>query len=227
MGCWTPVEWFVRSEDSDRAERWSARAIGENDPGFVMYRNEEQLGEVHWDLLGRHNVDNALAAVLAARHAGVPVETGLAALGHFRGVRRRLERRAVVGGIAVYDDFAHHPTAIAATLEGLRRMVGAGRIVAVVEPRSNTMKMGVHRDQLAPSLTRADEVLLYQPPDLGWSLEPVAAALGPQCRVFAVVQAIIDHVAERARPGDHIVIMSNGGFENIHSRLIEALRHGR
>jgi UDP-N-acetylmuramate: L-alanyl-gamma-D-glutamyl-meso-diaminopimelate ligase len=226
MGCWTPVEAFHRGEGGDDGAGWRTRMAEGAGGGFTLFEDGERIGEVAWQQMGRHNVDNAVAALLAARHAGVPLETGFEALARFGGVRRRLERRGSVRGIAVYDDFAHHPTAIAATLDGLRRAVGSERIIAVLEMRSNTMKMGVHRDQLAPALSRADEVVLHRPPDLKWDLGPVAAALGARGHVLAAVPDIVAHVAARARPGDHILVMSNGGFDNIHARLIEALGGG-
>ncbi len=229
MGCWTPVERFgarsSRAANDGRRSGWVTQALGGDGPGFVVLHDGKRIGEVTWNVLGRHNADNALAALLAARHAGVPAPASINALSEFRGVRRRLERRGTVHGVEIYDDFAHHPTAIAATIEGLRDRIGGDRLVAVLEMRSNTMKMGVHRDQLAPALAGADEVLLYRPADLGWPLETVADAVGPHCHIFATVQAIVEHVAGEADSGDHILVMSNGGFENIHVRLIEALKH--
>jgi UDP-N-acetylmuramate: L-alanyl-gamma-D-glutamyl-meso-diaminopimelate ligase len=171
-----------------------------------------------------HNVHNAVAAIAAARHAGVPAAHGIAALGEFRGVKRRMEQRATVNGIAVYDDFAHHPTAIATTLAGLRRRVGTARIIALLEPRSNTMRLGVHREQLAPSLAEADAVFLYNPPDLQWDLGAVAAAVGARARVAKDIDGLVEAVVALARPGDHVLIMSNGAFGGIHDKLTEALK---
>ncbi|MGE0372974.1 MAG: UDP-N-acetylmuramate:L-alanyl-gamma-D-glutamyl-meso-diaminopimelate ligase [Gammaproteobacteria bacterium] len=225
MGCWTPVEHF-RTDGEHDATHWWARPLDAAGSQFTVMHGAREVGTVRWALNGRHNVGNALAAIIAARHAGVPPTEAIAALGEFRNVRRRLELRGTVGGIAVYDDFAHHPTAIATTLEGFRHSIGDGRVVAVLELRSNTMKMGVHKELLAPALALADEVILYQPPDLGWPLQEVADAVGPRCRVLDRVQSIIDHLKAGSRNGDHILIMSNGGFENIHTRLLEAMRHG-
>jgi UDP-N-acetylmuramate: L-alanyl-gamma-D-glutamyl-meso-diaminopimelate ligase len=222
MGCWTPIEWFHRAGDPERREGWQAQPSVDG-PGFALSKDGAPRGKIHWSMLGRHNIDNAVAAILAARHAGVPVESSLTALSRFEGVKRRLERRAVTHGISIYDDFAHHPTAISVTLGALRQAIGDQRIIAIVEMRSNTMKMGIHRDQIAPALAEADQVILYQPRDLGWSLQSVADALGPRGRVYEEVQDIVDHVAGHARRGDHILVMSNGGFENIHQRLIEAV----
>jgi UDP-N-acetylmuramate: L-alanyl-gamma-D-glutamyl-meso-diaminopimelate ligase len=228
MGCWTPVERFSASTGAGpdaSGPGWVTHPFDIDGQGFVVLQDGERIGEVRWNVIGRHNADNALAALLAARHAGVPASVAIDALSGFRGVRRRLERRGTVQGVEIYDDFAHHPTAIAATIEGLRGRIGGDRLVAVLEMRSNTMKMGVHRAQLAPALAGADEVLLYRPTDLDWPLEAVADAVGPHCRIFATVQAIVEHVAGAAGSGDRILVMSNGGFENIHERLIEALGH--
>lgn len=223
-GCWTPLQRFRRGGRQPRAGEWGARL---NERGFTLYEGDEVRGEVCWNIPGVHNVDNALAALLAARHAGVPLAAGLAALAEFRGVRRRLELRGEVHGVRVYDDFAHHPTAIASTVDALRRRIGRNRIVAVLEMRSNTMKMGVHRETLAPALAGADEVILLRSPGLGWPLEEVAEAIGPRCAVLDTVADIVTRIAAQASPGDHILIMSNGGFEGIHDRLLAALAgHG-
>jgi UDP-N-acetylmuramate: L-alanyl-gamma-D-glutamyl-meso-diaminopimelate ligase len=174
-------------------------------------------------LLGRHNVANALAAIGAARHAGVSPAHAMAALSRFRGVKRRLELRGEAAGVAVYDDFAHHPTAIATTLQGLRQRVGAARILAVLEPRSNTMRLGVHQDSLARSLSDADLVFLHRPRDLGWDLGDVASEIGPGAAIHDEVSSIVRAVRAAARPGDHVLVMSNGGFGGIHQRLLESL----
>jgi len=218
MGCWTPVEKF----DSERG--WSAQLRAADGSRFDVFWNGVLQGEVHWQLLGAHNVSNALAAIGAARHAGVPAAQACAALGGFRSVRRRLELRGNAGGVAVYDDFAHHPTAIATTLAGLRRRVGSERILAVLEPRSNTMRLGVHRDTLGPSLAAADLVFLYHPSDLGWDLGAAAAVLGERGVVYADIDAIVAAVRAAARPGDHVLVMSNGGFGGIHGKLLVALQ---
>jgi len=189
----------------------------------VLFRKQEQ-GEAAWELLGGHNMANALAAIAAARHAGVPVKTAVAALAQFRNVKRRLEVRGAVRGITVYDDFAHHPTAIAATLEALRARVGDARILAVLELRSNTMRMGVHRDTLAGSLVHADKVWILRPGDLNWNLERVTHALDGRGQACPTVEEIIGSLSREARPDDHILIMSNGGFGNIHARLLEQLQ---
>ncbi len=217
MGCWTPVETFGGTDG------WSAQLHAEDGSRFEVVWNGVRQGEVQWALLGRHNVSNALAAIGAARHAGVPAAQACAALGEFRSVRRRLELRGVAGEVAVYDDFAHHPTAIETTLAGLRNRVGTARILAVLEPRSNTMRLGVHRDTLGPSLAAADLVFLYHPSDLGWDLGAAAASLGERGVVYADIDAIVAAVRAAARPGDHVLVMSNGGFGGIHAKLLAAL----
>ncbi|MDA1106910.1 MAG: UDP-N-acetylmuramate:L-alanyl-gamma-D-glutamyl-meso-diaminopimelate ligase [Proteobacteria bacterium] len=216
-GCWTPVETFGGDTG------WAA-GPDESDGGFDIFWRGERQGCLRWELLGEHNRHNALAAIAAARHAGVTPGVAIDALGAFQGVKRRLEIRGTVHGVTVYDDFAHHPTAIATTIAGLRRSVGSARIIAVLEPRSNTMRLGVHQHTLGPSLAGADSVLLYAPPDLGWSLSGVAAMLADKGYVFDSVDAIVAHLVQQARAGDHVLIMSNGGFGGLHERLLEALR---
>jgi UDP-N-acetylmuramate: L-alanyl-gamma-D-glutamyl-meso-diaminopimelate ligase len=233
MGCWTPVESFcgegaagtTRAADRfDAVARWSARPEVADASRFEVFLDGASIGHARWALAGRHNMHNALAAIAAARHAGVPVASAQQALAGFRNAKRRLELRAAVNGIAVYDDFAHHPTAIAATLDALRARVGNARIVAVLEPRSNTMRMGVHRDTLGPALSLADRVLIFRPADLTWNLERVTRGLDARGQVFDSVTAIVEQLAQELRPGDHVLIMSNGGFENIHVRLIARLQ---
>jgi UDP-N-acetylmuramate: L-alanyl-gamma-D-glutamyl-meso-diaminopimelate ligase len=175
-------------------------------------------------MLGAHNVDNALAAVAAARHAGVPVPAAIEALAEFKGVRRRMELTGEAAGIRIYDDFAHHPTAIATTIEGLRRNIGKARLVAVLEARSNTMRMGVHKETLAPSLAGADAVYLFAPPDLGWDAGAVARAIGPRAATEASIDALLARLSRDLVAGDQVLIMSNGGFGGLHRRLLEALR---
>jgi UDP-N-acetylmuramate: L-alanyl-gamma-D-glutamyl-meso-diaminopimelate ligase len=222
IGCWTPCEGFAR--EPLPAAKWSARVAPDGDfSKFEVLEDGKSRGSVEWPLIGAHNVDNALAAIAAAQHAGVPVTRAIAALGQFGGIRRRLEVRGRVAGVTVYDDFAHHPTAIASTLDGLRRRVGRERIVAVLEPRSNTMRMGVHRDTLAPSLAGADEVWFYVPPDLGWELEGAARPLGARAHFAADIGDLLERLQPGLKSGDHVLIMSNGGFGGLHARLLEAL----
>ena len=222
MGCWTPREAFGR--DGAPQAHWSARLATPVDGSqFEVLLDDTIIGSVRWAQIGGHNVDNALAAIAAARHVGVPPEVACAALSEFRGTKRRMELRGQAAGVRVYDDFAHHPTAVATTLEGLRRRVGGERIVAVLEPRSATMKRGVHKDTLAGSLALADEVWFYVPPDLGWDAGAVVRSLGRRGHLAADVDALARELAQRLRPGDHALIMSNGGFGGLHGKLLAAL----
>jgi UDP-N-acetylmuramate: L-alanyl-gamma-D-glutamyl-meso-diaminopimelate ligase len=221
-GCWTPVEKFARA--GGEGVQWSVRApAGADYSRFQVLGREQIVGEVQWNILGAHNVDNALAALGAARHAGVPIERGIDALSRFNGVARRMQLRGEAAGIQVYDDFAHHPTAIATTIDGLRRRVGAARIIAVLEPRSQTMRLGVHQASLAASLAGADEVWLYAPPDLGWNARAAVAALGARAFVLEDLNALAATLVKHLRSGDQVLIMSNGGFGGLHSRLLDAL----
>jgi UDP-N-acetylmuramate: L-alanyl-gamma-D-glutamyl-meso-diaminopimelate ligase len=218
MGCWTPVERL-----GDAVAGWSAEATGNGDD-FVVRFGGEALGVVRWQLAGAHNRENALAAIAAARHAGVPPAAAIESLAQFRGVKRRLELRADIDGIRLYDDFAHHPTEIAATLAALRTRAGRSRLVAVLEPRSNSMKLGAHREGLAESLGGADTVWFYQPRDLPWSLAEVAAAIGGHARVLPDVDSLTQALAEDLKAGDHVALMSNGDFGGLHRKLEAALR---
>jgi UDP-N-acetylmuramate: L-alanyl-gamma-D-glutamyl-meso-diaminopimelate ligase len=210
-GCWTPVERFGTDDG------WQ---IGADDR--VSLRGESH-GTLLWELLGEHNRQNALAALAAARHAGVPIALCLAALSEFKNVKRRMEVRGVVNNITVYDDFAHHPTAIDTTIAGLRRKIGSARILAVLEPRSNTMKLGVMKDALPGSLKDADLVFCYAG-NLGWDAHGALAPLGNKAVVEEDLGALIGKIAAAARPGDHILVMSNGGFGGIHEKLLEQLQ---
>jgi UDP-N-acetylmuramate: L-alanyl-gamma-D-glutamyl-meso-diaminopimelate ligase len=188
----------------------------------VQYKNKS-IGEVNWSIFGQHNVQNALAAIAAARHAGVPVAVACEALTTFQNVKRRLECRGIVHEIHVYDDFAHHPTAIAVTLAALRAQIGQERLIAVLEPRSNSMKQGVFRDSLAASLQLADQVVVYQPPKLTWSLADTLASL-PQVYLFEDITLLLNHLLIEVKPHDHVLIMSNGHFEQLHERLLQGLK---
>ncbi len=223
MGCWTPREAFSRAALPEA--QWTARpAAGRSDYcAFEVLQSGQARGRVQWGLMGAHNMENALGAIAAARHAGVTVESAIESLGTFQGVARRMQLRGEVNGIRVYDDFAHHPTAIATTVDGLRRRVGAARIIAVLEPRSNTMRMGVHRDKLAGALAAADEAWLYLPADLGWDAAPVLGALGARAHGRSDVDALAKDLARSLRPGDHVLIMSNGGFGGLHGKLLAQL----
>ncbi|CBL46265.1 UDP-N-acetylmuramate:L-alanyl-gamma-D-glutamyl-meso-diaminopimelate ligase (Murein peptide ligase) [gamma proteobacterium HdN1] len=219
-GCWTPVEEFGAGASAG----WQAELLEPGGSHFAVYLSGERQGEVRWSMTGMHSVNNALAALAAARHCGVLPSDGIRALCEFEGARRRMELVGEVQGVRVFDDFAHHPTAIATTLEGLRGNVGDARIFAVIEPRSNTMRMGVHQSLLAPSTAAADQVIWYQPPGLNWQLDGVIAASPVPARVEQSIEAIIADIVREARSGDQVVIMSNGGFGGIHAKLVAALR---
>jgi UDP-N-acetylmuramate: L-alanyl-gamma-D-glutamyl-meso-diaminopimelate ligase len=209
-GCWTPVEKF------------GSNAGWQIDGANLVALNGEQQGTLHWELFGEHNRMNALAALAAARHAGVPVAQGLAALAEFRNVKRRMEIRGVVNGITIYDDFAHHPTAINTTIAGLRRKVNGARILAVLEPRSNTMKLGVMKDALPGSLREADQVFCYSN-NLGWDVDAALVPMGSKAVVKNDLGELIEAIAASAKPGDHVLVMSNGGFGGIHEKLLQRL----
>jgi UDP-N-acetylmuramate: L-alanyl-gamma-D-glutamyl-meso-diaminopimelate ligase len=225
MGCWTPCEGFARSAVGAPDALWTARPAGGVDDfsKFEVLEGGKPRGTVEWQMIGAHNMENALAAIAAARHAGVTVQHAIEALGSFKGVARRMQMRGEVNGVRVYDDFAHHPTAIATTVDGLRRRVGSARIIAVLEPRSNTMKMGVHQNTLGPSLLGADEVWLFTPPDLGWDAGPIVASLGKRGHSSRDIGALATELANAAKPGDHVLIMSNGGFGGLHGKLLAEL----
>jgi len=222
MGCWTQIEHF----DPDLEASWHIANAAADGSEFDVVCESETVGRVTWGLTGRHNVSNALAALAAARHAGVPPRVGVQALAKFRNVKRRMELRGEERGVRVYDDFAHHPTAISTTLDGLRRHVGERRILAVLEPRSNTMRMGVHAGLLADALTQADQVWVYAPPSLGWDAASVLRGLGARLHVSDSTRAIVEQVVAEASAGDQVLVMSNGGFEGIHQRLLDALAAG-
>jgi UDP-N-acetylmuramate: L-alanyl-gamma-D-glutamyl-meso-diaminopimelate ligase len=234
-GCWTPRESFGLATTGAApgaaiggvapGADWSAHIVeGSAASRFVVHFQGREAAEVAWTLMGEHNVMNALAAIGAARHAGVDPARAAQALNAFRGVKRRMEVRGEVAGVTVYDDFAHHPTAIETTLKGLRARVGAARIIAVLEPRSNTMKMGVHREQLAPSLAAADKTWFLNSPDLGWDLAGAVSSMGADASLAGTVDALVQGLAAQARAGDHVLVMSNGGFGGLHDKLLAALR---
>ncbi|MBB3047904.1 UDP-N-acetylmuramate: L-alanyl-gamma-D-glutamyl-meso-diaminopimelate ligase [Litorivivens lipolytica] len=219
MGCWSEQ---TRVGLSDREADWQAEILAE-DCSHLRIHHKGSRAELKWGLTGRHNLFNGLAAMAAANHVGVTLADAVDALSRFEGVKRRMELLGTPRDIAVYDDFAHHPTAIASTLDGLRRRVGSARIFAVIEPRSNTMRLGQHRAALAPSTNLADEVLWFSPPGLGWSLDDVVEQSEAPAAVYPEIDQIIAHLRTNAKAGDHIVIMSNGGFAGIHQKLLTAL----
>ena len=217
QGCWTPVERF------GIAGGWSAELDADDGSAFRVLLDGREQATVRWRHHGLHMVSNALATFAAARHAGVAPAVTADALARFGGVKRRMELRGRVGGVSVWDDFAHHPTAIATTLDGLRRSVGDARIVAVVDPRSNTMRAGVHRDTLAASLSAADRVVLHAPPEFRWDAAGALAPLGARASTAPDPDAIVALLVPELRAGDHVLVMSNGGFGGLHAKLLAAL----
>ncbi|HCT7997186.1 UDP-N-acetylmuramate:L-alanyl-gamma-D-glutamyl-meso-diaminopimelate ligase [Morganella morganii] len=219
MGCWSEEEYT-----GDNA-RWQAEKVTNDCGEFDVRYDGEISGRVTWGLVGEHNMQNALMAVAAAHHVGVPVAEACRALGKFINARRRLELRGEVNGISVYDDFAHHPTAILATLQALRSKVGGtARILVVLEPRSNTMKMGISKDDIAPALGRADEVFIFQPANIPWLVSEITERCVQPAYWSGDLDALTNMVAEHAQPGDHILVMSNGSFGGIHDKLLEKLK---
>lgn len=219
MGCWSEEEYT-----GDNA-RWQAEKVTNDCGEFDVRYDGEISGRVTWGLVGEHNMQNALMAVAAAHHVGVPVAEACRALGKFINARRRLELRGEVNGISVYDDFAHHPTAILATLQALRSKVGGtARILVVLEPRSNTMKMGISKDDIAPELGRADEVFIFQPANIPWLVSEITERCVQPAYWSGDLDALTNMVAEHAQPGDHILVMSNGSFGGIHDKLLEKLK---
>jgi len=219
MGCWTPVERF----GFDPAFEWSARKLAEDGSRFAVLHAGTELGVVDWPLLGDHNVLNGLAALAACAAVGVDVATVMPALSGFHSVKRRLEVIGAHAGVTVYDDFAHHPTAIATTLSGLRAKVGDARIVVAMEPRSNSMRLGAHADALAPSLDLADAVVFLARPELPWDAGKVIAALRGEGHAVADADALLAALGGIVRAGDHVVFMSNGGFDGAPRRFFAAL----
>jgi UDP-N-acetylmuramate: L-alanyl-gamma-D-glutamyl-meso-diaminopimelate ligase len=217
MGCWTPVQ------TTGTGGQWQARLISEDGSHFAVLFEGVEQGEVRWSLTGQHSVANALVTLAAARHVGVVPALGIAALSQFHSVKRRMEKVAEVRGITLYDDFAHHPTAIATTLDGLRKSVGGAQVIAVIEPRSNSMKLGAHRQGLPDSVLQADRVFWYAPPNLGWDLAATVAGSPVPTQVCDSLEAIIAGVKAHAAAGTQVVIMSNGGFGGLHGKLAKAL----
>ncbi|WP_104484543.1 UDP-N-acetylmuramate:L-alanyl-gamma-D-glutamyl-meso-diaminopimelate ligase [Acinetobacter indicus] len=222
MGCWTPV---VRTSLTAHAQAaLSAEQLQADGSHFKVLQDGVVQDEVCWNMTGQHSVANALATIAAAAHVGVSIETACAALSNFGGVKRRMELLDTVRGIEVYDDFAHHPTAIDTTLEGARKRLGERKLWAIIEPRSNTMRMGSHKDGLAHSARLADEVIWYQPEGLDWDLQPVVAAAPNKAKIARTLDDIIHTVSQEAGEGDAVVIMSNGGFGGLHQKLLSALK---
>lgn len=215
QGCWTNVSRFgLKSE-------WHHANVNEQGH-FDVCMGQEVVGRVAWDLMGEHNCMNAVAAIVAARHVGVAVDVACDALTEFKNVKRRMEIKGVVNGITVYDDFAHHPTAIDTTIAGLRARIGANKLIAVLEPRSNTMKLGTMKAALPESLQAADSVYCFAG-DLDWDVAEAMAPLAKKCRVFTDFEAMVAEITGEAQPNDHILVMSNGGFQGIHQKILNRL----
>lgn len=223
MGCWTPVETFSSGTKAD----WTAKFVDAAERHISIESPAGQCGETRWKLGGRHNLENALAAVAAALSAGVTLEQSLDALLRFEGVKRRMERTATVSDIAIYDDFAHHPTAIRRTIAAMKRRYPGQRIIVAVEPRSNTMKLGVHNDTLAASLDGADIVWMYHPSDMGHEFESSLAPLGDRLRLFDDYDKLVSDMSGKVLSGDQVIFMSNGGFGSARQTLTAVLQRTR
>lgn len=222
MGCWTPVTTFGK-EKGDGQTDWQADLLEQDGSAFSVFYQNEKVGEVSWDLLGRHNVDNALAAIAAAKQANVAPETAILALSTFKNVKRRLEMKGRIKDIVVYDDFAHHPTAIETTLAGLRAKIGhSARMIAVLEFSSYTMRLGVHKNRLSSSLKQADMVVCKST-EVDWGLKDILAECDKPTALYDDVDTLVLQLVNKLRPGDHVVIMSNSGFGGIHEKLLDAI----
>ncbi|BCV52706.1 UDP-N-acetylmuramate:L-alanyl-gamma-D-glutamyl-meso-diaminopimelate ligase [Shewanella chilikensis] len=220
-GCWSEQETL--SHEAGLGD-WSAKMLADDGHEFELFFRGESQGVLSWGLIGRHNIDNATMAIAAARHVGVLPVDALKALADFTPPKRRLELLGSVEGVSVYDDFAHHPTAIATTLQGMRAKVGQGKITVVLEPRSNTMKQGVHKDTLANSMALADEAVLYQADNIDWDIAAAMQAAPLPVQVLHDIDEIVAKVSGEAKPGDTVLIMSNGGFGGLHQKLLQALK---
>ncbi|ROR17828.1 UDP-N-acetylmuramate: L-alanyl-gamma-D-glutamyl-meso-diaminopimelate ligase [Vibrio crassostreae] len=216
-GCWS------ETESSGELGDWDAKKLVKDGSKFEVYFQGECVGTVDWDLVGDHNVNNALMAIAAARHVGVTPDLACESLAKFINTKRRLEFKGEVAGVSVYDDFAHHPTAIELTLGGLRNKVDTKKIIAVLEPRSATMKRGVHKETLADSLKQADSTYLFQPENIDWSVQDVADACHQPAHVSGDMDAFVAKIVSEAQAGDQILVMSNGGFGGIHQKLLDGL----
>ena len=218
MGAYSQLQFIGEGKE------WFAKPLVADCSEFEVYHFGEKAGVVQWQIIGAHNMHNALMAIAASHHAGVSVAGACEALGSFINANRRLEVKGEVRGVTVYDDFAHHPTAIEATIGALRSKVGKeARILAVLEPRSNTMKMGVHKEEIAPSLKDADAVFVYQPETIPWQVSVITDVLTQPAKWSANLDELVDAVTREAKSGDHILVMSNGAFGGIHAKLLEKL----
>lgn len=221
MGCWTPNEYSV--DDEHKLAGWHAQKCLADGSEFIVSFKGEIQGRVKWALIGDFNIENGLMAIAAARHAGVPTSVAIEALATFINTKRRLELKGEVNQVRVFDDFAHHPTAIAKTLAGMRANVGDKRVIAILEPRSNTMKSGVHKDTLAKSLAEADMVFVYQGEQVKWSVDALIADCAQPCFVGQDIEQLVVDISAKVQAGDTLVVMSNGGFGGIHEKLLLAL----
>jgi UDP-N-acetylmuramate: L-alanyl-gamma-D-glutamyl-meso-diaminopimelate ligase len=228
QGCWTPQQQFAVIDAAEIAANnsaeWQAKLLSADGSSFAVLHNGEEIAKVNWEQTGIHNVNNGLAAMIAARHVGVTPEHSAKALEQFAGVKRRMECLADVHSVKVYDDFAHHPTAIKTTLAGLRAKVGDEKIIAIIEPRSNTMRMGVHKNALNQSCTDADDVLWYQPANVDWAMDEIVNKSPVPAKLLRNLDDLIHCAISLCEKNTHIVIMSNGGFGGVHQKLIEQLR---
>jgi len=232
MGCWTPTEFSINNFQQNALEDkkktgWQAEKLKQDGSEFIVKYNRENQGVVKWDLIGDFNIDNALMAIAAARHAGVPAHVAIEALTEFVNTKRRFELRGTVSNVSVYDDFAHHPTAIEKTLAGVRAKIaqqgGIGRVLAVLEPRSNTMKSGVHKETLPQSLNDADKVFIYQGEEVDWSVSELSNTCQAPCMVANNIAELVIEITAEAQANDIIVVMSNGGFANVHEKILTSL----
>ena len=225
MGCWTPVsKTAIRLAGAPASDgAWQATLKAEDGSVFDVLYHGQTVGTVTWNMTGMHSVANGIAAIAAAHHIDIAPAVACAALSNFGGVKRRMELLGTVRGIDVYDDFAHHPTAIETTLDGIRKKIGARRLWAIIEPRSNTMRMGNFKAQLADSARVADQVIWYQPDGLDWDLQPVVAAATNSAQVANTLDSIVSRIKTEATDGDVVVIMSNGGFGGLHGKILAAL----
>ncbi|PKG37536.1 UDP-N-acetylmuramate:L-alanyl-gamma-D-glutamyl-meso-diaminopimelate ligase [Psychromonas sp. Urea-02u-13] len=219
MGCWSEVEYL----DNSVGGNWSTEKVKLDGSQFEVFLNNEKQGQVNWPLMGDHNIANALGAIAAARHVGVTPEISIEALAEFKSIKRRMEVKGKVNNITVYDDFAHHPTAIKTTLAGLRAKVGNERIIAVLEPRSNTMKLGIHKEAIVSALNEADHVYCFEGDDLNWSMQEMFAEQGKDVDISTNINTLCDKLVKVSKANDHILIMSNGGFASIHQKLLDKL----
>ena len=234
QGCWTPQQQFSAelfssavlnsSSPTEKIIEWQAKLVAADGSEFIVYHDGKEVSRIRWQQTGLHNVNNGLAAIIAARHVGVTPEVSAQALAQFMGVKRRMECLADVHSIKVYDDFAHHPTAIKTTLAGLRAKVGTEKIIAIIEPRSNTMRMGVHKNTLSQSCTDADDVLWYQPSNVDWAMDDIVNQSSIPAKLLRDLDELIRCTISLCEANTHIVIMSNGGFGGVHQKLIAQLK---